>query len=142
MNSIPGPVPTQVRNPLRTALRTAVQVGIPALLALGLVVPQIVDIILEESGESLPGSVRAVLLATAGIVTAIAAILARIMAIPQVEVLLRTSKLLSGFAAAPIPPALRGERGASDVRLSFGVVVLLAIAVLALALLTFALIGA
>ena len=47
--------------------------------------PQVVEIILEESGETLPASVRGVLLAAAAVFVAVSAALTRIMAIPQVE---------------------------------------------------------
>lgn len=77
--------PTQVRYPWRTVRRTIVQVGIPAVLTLGIVVPQIVQIILEEAGESMPTQVRGWLLASSAIVTAVAAALTRIMAIPAVD---------------------------------------------------------
>lgn len=77
--------PTQVRYPWRATVRTVVQVGISSLLALGLVVPQVVQIILEEAGESMPTQVRGWLLASSAIVTAVAAALTRIMAIPAVD---------------------------------------------------------
>lgn len=92
-------VPTQVQRPWRTTLRTVVQVGIPVLLGLGVVVPQIVQIILDEAGETLPGGVRAALLGVAAVLVAVSAILTRIMAIPQVELLLRRHRLLSWLAA-------------------------------------------
>lgn len=104
--------PTQIRRPGRAVIRTIVQVGIPLILGLGLVVPQIVDIILEESGENLPDSVRVVLLAAAAVMTAIAGILTRVMALPTVEAFLRSTKILSGIAAAPAVGATTDERGA------------------------------
>jgi|GEM_PF-3256058 len=76
---------TQVQHPVKAVLRTIVQVGIPVFIALGIVVPQIVDIILEQFGQSLPEQVTVVLLATAGIVTGVAAVITRIMAIPLVN---------------------------------------------------------
>ncbi|MEP7739774.1 hypothetical protein ABKW28_19200 [Nocardioides sp. 31GB23] len=91
--------PTQVTRPWRATARTVLQVGIPMIIGLGLVVPEIVQIILEESGGAMPASVRAVLLGAAAVVTALAAIITRIMAIPTIEGLLR--RHLSGLAADP-----------------------------------------
>lgn len=77
--------PTQVDFPGRAVLRTIVQVGIPAVLLLGVLTPQIVEIILEESGETMPASVQVWLLSISGAITALSAILTRVMAIPQVN---------------------------------------------------------
>lgn len=103
-DSAPGTVvmadPTQVRRPWRATLRTIVQVGIPAIIGLGLVVPQVVQAILEETSKRnivIPDNLRLVLLGISAGVVAVAAILTRIMAIPQVEVLLRKI----GLGAAP-----------------------------------------
>lgn len=93
--------PTQVRRPWRATLRTAVQAAIPALLVLGIVVPEVVDIILEEAGAAMPERLRVWLLLAAGAVTALSAALARIMAIPQVEQLLQRYQLLKRLAAQP-----------------------------------------
>lgn len=63
-------------------LRTIVQVGIPAFLAFALVLPQII----EALGLPADSRIRLWLLAVAAIVTAVAAALTRIMAIPAVNV--------------------------------------------------------
>jgi hypothetical protein len=76
---------TQVVHPWRATLRTAVQVGIPALLVLVGVVPEVLTIVEGELGGHLPDGVRAWLLGAAAVVTAIAAALARIMALPAVD---------------------------------------------------------
>ncbi|UGL61836.1 hypothetical protein SEA_FRANKLIN22_23 [Microbacterium phage Franklin22] len=76
---------TQVAHPWKATLRTVIQVGIPALIALGVVIPQIIDIILEGAGESLPVEVRAWLLGAGVAVTAVAGIITRIMALPLVN---------------------------------------------------------
>lgn len=102
MTEIPAE-PTQVRRPWRATARTAVQVAIPLVLALGLVVPEVVEIILDEAGANMPDKLRVVLLGAAAAVTAVAAALARIMAIPSVELFLRRYKLVSGLAARPGP---------------------------------------
>lgn len=76
---------TQVAHPWLTAARTAVQVGIPALLALVLVLPEILGIVAEGMGAQLPGEVRLWLAGAAAFVTALAATLARLMAVPAVN---------------------------------------------------------
>jgi hypothetical protein len=120
------PTPTQVRRPWRATVRTIIQVGIPAVLALGLVVPEVVRIILEETGDAMPDQLRVILLGISAAVVATAAILTRIMAIPQVEDFLRRHRLLSGLAAD------KDQAGYAVPRLLV-VVVLVAIAVLLLA---------
>jgi hypothetical protein len=89
----PAVTPTQVRYPWRTVRRTIVQAGIPAVLTLGLVVPQIVQIILDEAGETMPARLRVWLLGASALVTAAAAVLTRIMAIPAVDRLLASWRL-------------------------------------------------
>ncbi|WP_130012127.1 hypothetical protein [Serinicoccus sediminis] len=98
---------TQTRHPWRAVVRTSLQVGVPAVLALGLVVPEVVRIVLEEVGArtDVPDWLRVALLGTAAVVTAVSAILARVMAIPQVEALLERVRALSWMAAEP--PAAR-----------------------------------
>lgn len=93
------PTPTQVRRPWRATVRTIIQVGIPTVIALGLVVPEVVQIVLDEVGNAMPDQLRVILLAISAGVVALAAIIARVMAIPQVEDFLRRHKLLSGLAA-------------------------------------------
>ena len=90
--------PTQQSHPWRATLRTAVQVGIPTLLTLCLVLPLVVQIILDELGEALPAGVRAWLLAAAALITAIASVIARIMAIPAVDAWLDRLRLSSAPA--------------------------------------------
>lgn len=62
-------------------LRTAVQVGIPAFLALALVLPQIID----AAGLPVESALYIWLVGLAAGVTAVAAALSRIMAIPAVN---------------------------------------------------------
>ena len=62
-------------------LRTIVQVGIPAFLGFALVLPQII----EALGLPVDSQVRLALVGFAAGVTAIAAALTRIMAIPAVD---------------------------------------------------------
>lgn len=89
---------TQQEHPVRAALRTFLQVWLPGLAAALVVIPEVVQIIVEETGDAMPENLRLVL---AGIVTAcavVSAILARIMAIPAVDRLLE--RLLS-LGSAP-----------------------------------------
>jgi hypothetical protein len=98
MTTTTGREPTQVRQPWRATLRTILQVGIPAILAL----PAIIQVVVDELGGTLPPNMTAWLIAAGAAVTAVAGIIARVMAIPAVEVLLRR---LPGaaFAAQPRP---------------------------------------
>ena len=63
------------------ALRTAVQVGIPTFLSLALVIPQII----EALGLPADNELRLWLVAVAAGITAVAAAITRIMAIPGVN---------------------------------------------------------
>lgn len=92
---------TQVRRPWRATFRTVVQTAIPTVIVLGLVVPQIVDIVLEETGGTMPEGLRAVLLGASAVVVATAGVLTRVMAIPQVEDFLRQHRFLELVAADP-----------------------------------------
>lgn len=79
----PPGAPTQVAHPIRAVVRTVVQVGIPTFLTLLLVVPLIIEAILQE--PSLPDGVRAWLVGLAAAITAISGVLTRIMAIPALQ---------------------------------------------------------
>jgi hypothetical protein len=76
--------PTQAEFPGRAALRTAVQVGIPAFLGLLLILPQIIQTVLDGFGQHLPPELYAWLAAAAAVITAASATLARLAAIPGV----------------------------------------------------------
>lgn len=78
------PVTTQSRFPWKTTLRTAVQVGIPAFIAFAALVPEVLQVVLDQFGKVLPDEVRVVLLGIAALITGVAAVLARISAIPGV----------------------------------------------------------
>ena len=87
---VPGPdhradVPTQVAHPGVTTARTIVQTAIPALLVLVVIVPEILQAVVDGMGESLPDGLRLWLLGAAAFVTAVAGTLARIFAIPGVN---------------------------------------------------------
>lgn len=107
MTTAPGHEPTQVQRPTRSVLRTALQVGIPAILLL----PTLIQYAIEELGPQLPAAATAWLVAAGAAVTAIAALIARIMAHPTVELWLR-SLPGAAFAAQPRPkPADPGDAG-------------------------------
>ena len=91
------PEATQVAHPWKATLRTIVQVGIPTVIALGIVIPQIIDAILAGFGESLPPEATAWFLGVAAAVTATAGVITRIMALPLVNEFL--AKL--GLGATP-----------------------------------------
>ena len=141
----PSTTATQVRRPWRATVRTVVQTAIPTVIVLGLVVPQVVDIVLEETGGTMPDGLRTVLLGASAVVVAAAGILTRVMAIPQVEAFLRRHRFLELVAAEPddgparraraVDVANRTQRGHVDAALAvlvgfLGLVVLLATGVL------------
>ena len=110
--------PTQVARPWRTTIRSALQTGISAVLLLGLVVPEVVEIVLEETGGAMPDGLRLVLLGAAAAVTVASAIVTRVMAIPVVDDWLARTRFLNKVAADPSgisgPPAERGAVHAGD----------------------------
>lgn len=95
--------PTQVRFATRSVVRTILQTIVPAALALGVIVPEIVQIILDAAGETMPPELRVGLLGVAAAVAATSGALARIMAIPKVEAFLRSRTFTRWMAAEPRP---------------------------------------
>jgi hypothetical protein len=83
---------TQQRYPVRAALRTAVQVGVPTFIVLVGVLPGIIADFLDTVGQHLPEGARLWLAGAATVITAVAAFLARLMAVPAVD---RALKALS-----------------------------------------------
>ena len=75
---------TQAENPGRAALRTAVQTAIPAFVGLLLILPLIIQAIVEGFGQHLPASMYLWLTGAAAVITAASATLARVAAIPGV----------------------------------------------------------
>lgn len=106
MSNPTGLEPTQTRRPWRATIRTALAVGIPAILLL----PTIIQTIVDELGPNLPPRFTAWLLAAGVIITAVATTITRILAIPQVELLLRRLPA-AAFAAQPLPKPDPGEDG-------------------------------
>ena len=76
---------TQVAYPGRAVLRTLVQIGIPSFVGLVVVVPLIIQIVLEELGEHMPESLRLWLVGAAAVITAAGLAITRVMAIPAVN---------------------------------------------------------
>lgn len=72
-------------DPGRRTARTALAVGLSSLVGLVIVLPEILQIIVDEFGAQLPEHIRLWLLAAAGVITALAAAVTRIMAIPIVN---------------------------------------------------------
>ncbi|MEA5454462.1 hypothetical protein SPF06_06990 [Sinomonas sp. JGH33] len=91
--------PTQAAHPWRASVRTFVQTVIPAAIGFGLLVPAVVDAFVSGFGQQLPPAVVAWLTAAALAVGALAATLARIMALPAVVVW--TGRWLPWIAPAP-----------------------------------------
>ena len=76
-------VTTQAQFPWQAVIRTVVQVGIPAFLAFAALLPEIIQAVLDQFGEQLPEGFRLWMLGVAALVTGVAAVLARIMALPR-----------------------------------------------------------
>lgn len=89
-------VPSQVAHPGRAALRTFLEVLIPAVLLVLAVGPEVLRILAEDLGASLPPGVIAWLLAAAGFLAAVSAAVARIAAIPKVNEALKRVNLDAG----------------------------------------------
>lgn len=73
----------------KATARTFWQALIPAVILLGVVIPQVVDIVLEEADGLLPEHWKAWLLSASVLTATVSAALARIMAIPGVNRILR-----------------------------------------------------
>lgn len=92
-----GPAPDHVGERIK---RTALQVGLPAVVLLVVVLPEILRLAETELGDHLPPEFRAWMLASAGLLTAISVLGARIMALPVVNDWLRR---FTPFGATPTP---------------------------------------
>lgn len=80
---------TQQTYPARASWRTAVQNVLSVILVLGIVAPIVAAILRDELGEYLPDAWLAWVVAAGAVLAAVAAALARIMAIPAVDAWLR-----------------------------------------------------
>lgn len=80
--------------------RTALQVGIPAVLLLVVVLPEVLTLAESELGDHLPPGFRAWMLGAAALLTAVSALATKIMALPVVNVWLRR---FTPFGATPAP---------------------------------------
>lgn len=96
---------TQVAYPWRAAARTFVQTTIPAVIGLGLILPGILDVVidglapLEAQWPGLVAQLRAWLIGAGVTIGALAALGSRLMAIPALEDWTRRN--LPWLAAAP-----------------------------------------
>lgn len=95
-------VPTQVARPWRAMWRTVLAVAVPAFGLVLFAGPAVLQILAEELGAHVPEGFTAWLLAAAGILTALAGAVTRIMALPAVNAWLSRFKLDAG---PPSPPA-------------------------------------
>lgn len=81
---VPGPdhraAPVATTDPNKAFWRTALQVGPPALLALVIILPEIIQITVDGFGQHLPEGFRVWLLGAAVTLTAAASTIAKIMA--------------------------------------------------------------
>jgi hypothetical protein len=75
---------TQAANPGRATLRTAVQTGIGAFVGLLVILPLVIQSVLDNIGEQFPEGLRIWLAGLALTITALSATLTRVMAIPGV----------------------------------------------------------
>lgn len=105
-----GLEPTQTRRPWRATIRTIFAVGVPALLLL----PTIFQILVEELGGTLPPKATEWLILAGAFVTALAAVITRILALAPVELFLRRLPA-AALAAQPRPkPTDPGDGGRAD----------------------------
>lgn len=102
---------TQVQHPNRASARTFIQTLIPALAVLVLAVPPFVEIVLDEVGKAgveLPEWAYLGLTGASVACALVAAIVARVMAIPGVE------KMLERIGVGANPKAKRLENLAAN----------------------------
>lgn len=98
---------TQTRYPWRAAVRTFVQVWLPLLVVIVLGLPELIAIIDAEAGEHLPPQLRAWLLGLSTLASVLAAVGARVMALPWVGQLLDATRGLGWLS--PEPPGRHSE---------------------------------
>jgi hypothetical protein len=97
---VPAPAPTQTKYPWRATIRTWIQAFVGIVLTLQLILPAIVDAV--NGTEGVPASVRGWTAAVSGGIAVICALVARVMAIPQVEAWLQNGGAVrSSIAAKP-----------------------------------------
>lgn len=75
---------TQAANPNRAAIRTALQTALAAFPGLLILVPAIIQEVVNGFGQQIPDGLRLWLLGAAALITTAAGVLARVMAIPGV----------------------------------------------------------
>ena len=102
--------PTQTRHPRRAAVRTALQSYVSLILLVVLALPEIIKAVDAEAGEYLPPNFRALLLGISTASAVLAALGARIMALPGVVRILDTVRGLGWLAAEPPQEAVVRRR--------------------------------
>lgn len=104
---------TQIQFPNRSMWRTMVQAAVPAFLSGVVLLPWIIDVILDGYGQDMPDPVRAWLIGFAAFITVTAGVVARIMSNPAVDLWIRQhiKKLAPSEpeAAKPVPVAVEPE---------------------------------
>jgi hypothetical protein len=88
---------TQQQHPLRAAARTFIAVILPSLLTALLVLPEVIDAVLDVP---LPDGLRVWLVGAAGVLASVSAVVTRIMAIPAVDAFLDRLRLSSAPVSA------------------------------------------
>lgn len=76
------PAPTNVAERVK---RTVLQVGLPALVGLVLILPEIIELLDAELGVHLPAEFRLWMLGLAAAITAVSGFLVKVMALPRVN---------------------------------------------------------
>lgn len=76
------PAPTDVAGRVK---RTLLQVGLPALIGLVVILPEVLELLDTELGEHLPPEFRLWLLGVAAAITAVSGFLVKLMALPRVN---------------------------------------------------------
>lgn len=65
--------------------RTILQVAVPALIGLVLILPDVIELVDKDLGEHLPPEFRVAMLGVAAAITALSALMVKIMALPKVN---------------------------------------------------------
>lgn len=98
---------SQVRRPFLATMRTVLAAVLSMVLVVVVVGPPVLEAVLAE--ESLPPGFRAALLTVGAVIAAVAGIITRLMAIPQVNRLLR-------WIGLEVPPVTVVDRTLSPVK--------------------------
>ena len=100
------PAPTNVGERVK---RTLLQVGLPALVGLVLVLPEVIGVVDAELGAHLPEGFRLWMLGLAAAITAVSGCLVKVMALPRVN-----DWLSRWTSLGTVPPAVAKALRESD----------------------------